>query len=64
LFVGGLTWWYFHTNVIGPVSVGYGFYLGSVCVAGVLACSIWALVTALINDVPVDPAGHEPSARR
>ena len=51
---GVLTWWYFHTNVAPPVGVGYGFYIGAACVAGVLACSIWALVTALVDDVAPD----------
>ena len=47
--VGLLTWWYFHVNVTGPVGVGYGFYIGVACAAGVLGCSIWALVTTLIS---------------
>lgn len=44
-----LVWWYLRTNVIAPVSAGYGFYLGAGCVAAGLACSIWALVRALLN---------------
>ena len=47
VLVGVLTWWYFHANVMGPVGAGYGFYVGVACVAGVLACSIWALVATL-----------------
>lgn len=42
-----LTWWYFDTHVVGPVSAGYGFYLGAVCAAATLVCSIWALVSCL-----------------
>ncbi len=49
LLVGVLTWWYFHANVIGPVAAGYGFYIGVACAAGVLACSVWALVSTLIS---------------
>ena len=45
VLVGVLTWWYFHTNVISPVHVGYGFYLGAGFVVGVLGSSIWALVS-------------------
>jgi hypothetical protein len=41
-----LTWWYFHVNVVPPVAVGYGLYIGAVCALGVLGCSVWALVTA------------------
>lgn len=47
LLLVALTWWYFHANVAPPVGAGYGFYLSAVCVAGVLACSVWALVSTL-----------------
>ena len=50
VFVAVLIWWYFHTNVTGPVAVGYGFYLGAACAVGVLAGSVWASVSALLND--------------
>ena len=46
VLVGVLTWWYFHTNVVPPVGVGYGFYIGAVFVVGLLGCSVWALVSA------------------
>ena len=49
VLVGVLTWWFFHTNVIAPVVAGYGFYIGASCGAGVLACSIWALISTLIS---------------
>lgn len=42
-----LTWWYFHLNVTPPVSAGYGFYVGAVFEAVVLACSLWTLVSAM-----------------
>jgi hypothetical protein len=47
--VAVLTWWYFDTYVAGPVSAGYGFYIGAVCAAATLACSIWALVSCLLD---------------
>lgn len=47
LLVGVLSWWYHHANVHPPVSAGYGFYVGAVCVLGVLVCSVLALVAAL-----------------
>jgi hypothetical protein len=47
ILVAVLTWWYFDTHVVGPVSAGYGFYLGAVCAAATLVCSIWALVSCL-----------------
>jgi len=49
VLVGVLTWWYFHANVVGPVGAGYGFYIGVACAAGVLACSIWALVSTVLS---------------
>ena len=49
VLVGVLSWWYFHANVIPPVGAGYGFYISVACAAGVLACSIWALVSTLIR---------------
>ena len=48
--VGVLAWWFVHTNAVPPVGIGYGFYIGAACVVGVLGCSIWALVSALVND--------------
>jgi hypothetical protein len=49
VLVAVLTWWYFHVNVAPPVNAGYGLYLGAVCAAAVLACSLWTLISAL-ND--------------
>lgn len=46
ILVTVLTWWYFDTYVVAPVSAGYGFYIGAVCAAAALACSIWALVSS------------------
>lgn len=53
--VGVLTWWYVHTNAVPPVRIGYGLYIGAVCTAGVSACSVWTLVTALGNDRSESP---------
>lgn len=52
VFVAVLTWWYFHANVRPPVAAGYGLYLGAVFVVGVLACSVWALASALAAGQP------------
>ena len=49
ILVAVLTWWYFHTYVVGPVSAGYGLYIGAVCAAATLACSVWALVSCLLK---------------
>ncbi len=47
LLVVGLTVWYYHRNVVPPVSAGYGLYVcGAVGVAAVLF-SLWALMAAL-----------------
>ncbi len=47
--VAVLVWWYYHANVKPPVVAGYGLYLGVAFVLGVLVCSVWALVTSLVN---------------
>lgn len=47
LLVALLTWWYFHVNVAPPVTAGYGFYVGAVCAAAALACSVWTLMSVL-----------------
>lgn len=49
ILVAVLTWWYYHANVRPPVGAGYGLYLGAVLVVGVLACSVWALSSALVR---------------
>ena len=48
LLVVALIWWFFRSNVHPPVAAGYGLYLGAVGAAAVLACSLWALVSALL----------------
>ena len=47
--IGLLTWWYYHLNVSPPVSAGYGFYIGAACALAAVACSVWALVAALLG---------------
>ncbi len=49
VLLGVLTFWYYHLNAHGSVSVGYGFYIGAVCVAGAVLSSVWALITALVR---------------
>ena len=44
-----LTWWYYDANVRPPVDAGYGLYLGALFAVSVLACSVWALLTALVR---------------
>ena len=53
LLVAVLTWSYQHANVRPPVVAGYGFYLGTVCVVVVLACSVWSLFSTFAGDPPV-----------
>lgn len=47
--IGLLTWWYYHLNVSPPVSAGYGFFIGAACALAAAACSVWALVAALLD---------------
>lgn len=49
VLVAVLIWWYFRTNVVAPVTVGYGFYVGVACAVAVLVCAVWALVSALLD---------------
>lgn len=50
MLVAVLTGWYFHANVVAPVSAAYGLYIGAACVLAVLVCAVWALVSALLRD--------------
>ncbi|BBX06091.1 hypothetical protein [Mycolicibacterium aichiense] len=47
--LGVLTYWYYHLNVGGSVSVAYGFYIGAVCAAGAVVCSVWSLISAMVR---------------
>lgn len=49
VLIGVLTWYYHHLNVSPPVAAGYGFYIGAAAAAGAVACSVWALVAALLQ---------------
>jgi hypothetical protein len=49
VLVASLTWSYYRANVHPPVSAGYGLYLGVVCVAALLVCSVWGLAGALTD---------------
>ena len=47
LILAGLVFLYFHKYVSGPVSVGYGMYVGIVGVVGAVIFSVWALIKAV-----------------
>ncbi len=49
LVVSLLTWYFYRINVTGPVSAGYGLYLGAASALGALGCSGWALATAALR---------------
>jgi hypothetical protein len=44
LLAAALVVWYYHLNVVAPVSAGYGIYLGAAGAAGAAICSLWALI--------------------
>jgi predicted ribosomally synthesized peptide with SipW-like signal peptide len=44
-----LAWWYFRTNVAGPVTAGYGLYIGGACALAALVSSVWALAATLLS---------------
>ena len=47
LLIGLLTLRYYDVNVHPPVSAAYGLYIGAAGVIGAMACSIWALASAV-----------------
>lgn len=49
LLVAALTIWYYHLNVVAPVSAGYGLYVGAASVAGAVGCSVWAVVSVAVR---------------
>jgi hypothetical protein len=49
LLVMALTIWYYHLNVVPPVSAGYGLYVGAASAAGAVGCSSWALVSCALR---------------
>ena len=50
--VGILTWWFYSANVTGEVVAAYGLYLGGVCAAAALGCSVWAFGAASLEAEP------------
>lgn len=50
ILIAALTAWYFHLYVSGPVSAGYGLYIGAAGAAGAICFSVWALLDALLTD--------------
>lgn len=49
LLIMAMTAWYYHLNVVPPVSAGYGLYAGAVGAAGATGASVWALVSAIFR---------------
>ncbi|OHU98476.1 hypothetical protein [Mycobacterium talmoniae] len=49
LLVAALTIWYYHLNVVAPLSAGYGLYLGAASAVGAFVCSIWALASITVR---------------
>lgn len=47
VLITGLTLWYYHLNIAGPVSPGYGLYLGLGSTLAAMLCSVWALGATL-----------------
>ncbi|TFV61168.1 hypothetical protein E4P42_03085 [Mycobacterium sp. PS03-16] len=47
LLASGMTAYYYRINVREPVAAGYGLYLGGAVAVVAVACSVWALVSAL-----------------
>ncbi|HKV17858.1 MAG TPA: hypothetical protein VJR50_02420 [Mycobacterium sp.] len=46
VLIAVLTLWYHRLYVHGPVSAGYGFYIGAGVTALAIALSVWAMVAA------------------
>lgn len=46
LLITALTVWYYHLNVVAPITAGYGLYVGAAGAIGAVACSAWALGSA------------------
>ena len=49
LLIAALVMWYYKLNVNPPVSADYGLYVGAVGAAGAVACSVTAVVAAVIE---------------
>jgi len=49
LLAATLAWWYFRTNVVGPIAAGYGLYIGGACALAALVSSVWALAATLLS---------------
>jgi hypothetical protein len=66
VLIGVLTWWFFRTNLVAGMQVGYGVYIAAACAAGTLLCSIWALAGRragpAVGGAAIPDTG--PSARR
>jgi len=47
-----LTVWYYRLYVYGPVSVGWGWYVGGATAVAAVLTSVWAMVTAWSASTP------------
>lgn len=47
LSIGGLTVVYYHQKVHPPVDAAYGLYISAVATGAAVACSLWALFSAI-----------------
>jgi hypothetical protein len=50
LCIGALTAWYHQLNVGPTISASYGWYLGAAGATCAIACSLWAVASALRTD--------------
>lgn len=50
LLIAALTIWYYHLNIVPPITAGYGLYLGAGSTVGALGCSVWALTAVFVAD--------------
>jgi hypothetical protein len=46
VLIAALTLWYYRLYVHGPVSAGYGFYIGAAVTVLAIVLSVWAMVAA------------------
>ena len=46
VLIAVLTMWYYRLYVHGPVSAGYGFYIGAAVTGIAIVLSVWAMVAA------------------
>jgi hypothetical protein len=47
VLIGVLAWVFLRVNLVAPIRIGWGFYVGAASAVGALACSIWALASTM-----------------